>query len=116
MSKSGEMLESQPRGAHVVQNDVRHAFNFAMPGHRNNWYRNALPASSVHRDQALYRALLKKMRILRYQIGPVAVADYEIKVALVQQVIFNAGEHQRCITLADFGHHHANRETSLRAK
>src|SRR5207244_3028778 len=41
------------------------------------------------------------------------VAHYEIEVALLQQMIFNPGHHQRGVPFADFRHHYADRVASL---
>src|SRR6202795_1643229 len=42
------------------------------------------------------------------------VADHKIKIALLQQVVLDAGEHQRRISFADLWHHHTNGKTPLR--
>jgi hypothetical protein len=39
------------------------------------------------------------------------VADHEVEITLLEQMIFDSGHDQRCIPFTDYRHNHADRVT-----
>ena len=60
--------------------------------------------------------MLQERRVFLNQVGSVAMADDEVEVALLEEVILDPGKYQGGVTFADLGNDHANGEASFLAQ
>src|SRR5260370_15186042 len=112
----GEMFQCECCRARVVENDVCYAGYIPMAGDGHKRDLHTLGKSCIDGDQPFHCALLQEQRILFNELISMAVANHEIEIALLQQMIFNARHDQRCVSFADFRHKHADGVTSLLPK
>ena len=77
---------------------------------------HTLGKSCIHGDQTFHCTLLQEQRILFNELISMAVADHEIEIALLEQMIFNSRHDQRCVAFADFWDNHADGVTPLLPK
>ena len=67
----------------------------------------------VDGDDPFDGALLQQRRIFFNEVGAMTVADDEIEIAFLEQMVFDAGENQRGVAFADFRNNHADGEAAL---
>ena len=67
----------------------------------------------IHGDKAFNCPLLEEQRIFLDEFVAVAVADHEIKVAFLEQVVFDSGHNEGGVSLADFRNNDADGEAAL---
>jgi len=112
--KVHEMLKRQLRRARVSSAMLSRLSNSRCRKWRQP-YLHALLTNGCHRDQPS-TAAAAAIADTPDQIAPVPVADNKIKIPLLQKVVFNPGQDQRRVSIADLRHHHADRKTPLRAQ
>ena len=91
MPQVREVLQGQFCRKSVVEDDIGDAFDFAMAGNSDDGHAQTCRTSGVHSDQAFDRALLEQARIFLDELGTVAMANDQIKIALFEKMIFDAG-------------------------
>lgn len=116
MAELGQMVESHPRGAGMVESDVGDALARLMAGDGNNGNGKRAFAASVDGDDALDGALQEHFRVFVDQIGAMAMAREKIEVAFLKEKILDAAHDQSGIALADLGNDDADGEAALAAQ
>ena len=111
VAKLIEMAQGKFGSALLVEDDVRDAFDFAMTGDNDGGQNaEALFESSIDEDEALDGAIHEEARILFDEVRLAAVTCGEVKVALFDQVLFNAAENLHGVAVAKFGNKDADSE------
>jgi hypothetical protein len=97
----------------VVQDDVRDAKKVTVARDRHNWDLYPRRKRSVHRDQAFNRPLLQEERVFFEEQTTMAMANDEIEVTFLEEVIFDPRQNECRVSFANFWDNHTNGVTSL---
>src|SRR5271168_4002426 len=70
-------------------------------------------AGSVYGNQAIHGPANEELSVVLEKFFLMTVAHDEVEVPGLKEMILDAAHDEGCVTLANFGNNHANRETSL---
>ena len=116
MPQMKEVLEGHLGGAAVIQHDVGDAIDIVVSGDGNDGHRKVEVPRSVDGDEAINRALEEHSGIFVDEIGAVAMAGDEVKVAFLEEVVLNATHNRGRVTIADLGNNDSDSEAALGAE
>ncbi len=116
VTEIAKVLERQPRGALVIQDDVGQAFDALMPCDRDGRQRKLLHQGRVGGDEALHASRQKHLRVGLQQLWIMPMDHSEEEIIILAQVFFDAANDHRAIRVADFFGDHANGIGSLQAQ
>jgi hypothetical protein len=110
-----QVCERQTGSLKVVQFNVGHPFSITVSGNGNNRKDGSPVIRRIYGNYAFNAAIGQQTAILPEQVKIVAVADDEVKIALLQKMVFNTAKHHRRITVAKLRDKDADGVTALRA-
>ena len=116
MSKLGKVFERDLGGSHVVEDNIGDTFHMIVARHGNDRNGQRESPRGVDGDQTIDGTLEEEPGILINQVSAVAVADDEIEISFLEEMVFDSTHDGSRITIADFGHDDADGETTLSAQ
>src|SRR5262252_10307335 len=100
----------------MVEHDVDDALDVVVAGNGDDGDGEIEAPGCIDGDQSVDGALQKHARVFVDQVGAVAMAGDEIKVAFLQEIVFDTAHDGGGVSVADFGNDHADGEAALRAQ
>src|SRR3974390_1634132 len=85
-----EGLKRKVSGEDVIESDIGDAGHPAMSRNCDDRQSAGFGEQSINGDDAFHGALLKQGRVFGDQIAAMAVADHEVEVAFLEEIVFNA--------------------------
>src|SRR4051812_30219231 len=97
----------------VIQRDVRDTVQFIMPRNINDRQRRLEPDGCIDNNYPFDASLDQQPRVFLQQIVTMQMTRGEVKIAFFCQDRFNAIEHHRGISIAQFRYDHAECVSAL---
>ena len=105
-----EVLEGEQRGEIVVEDDVGVALDAGVAGDGDDGGIDLLIERGVDEEVAVDRALGEQARVLVEEVGFALVADDEVQVSGLHEVLFDAVHEHGEVAFAELGDHDADGE------
>src|SRR5262245_14981722 len=102
------MLQSNFRGAMVVEQNSGNAGDGMMARNRSHRNRQIQMPRSTDRDEPIDRTMLKQLHILLDQVRPEVMTGDQIKISRLHEVIFNSSQNRNVVALTYLGNHDAD--------
>src|SRR5215212_4811491 len=100
----------------MIEHDVRQSLNIVMAGYRRDRQWQQVAAWSVNGDDAVNATIQKQLRVFVQQVRLMTMAGDDIKIARLQQLLFDSAHDFGSVAAADFRHQHSERMAAPRAK
>jgi hypothetical protein len=105
-----EVLERQQSGPVVVQHDVGVALDLLVSGDGDDGRAHLLVQRGIDEQEAVHGALGEQAGVLVDEVLLALVADDIMKVAGLEEVLFNAVHQHGEVAFAELRHDHADRK------